>query len=520
MSSAGGKVSLVGAGPGDPMLITLRAASILARADVIVYDRLANPALLQHCRRDAERVFVGKEAHHHAVPQAEINRMLVEFASRGLHVCRLKGGDPFVFGRGGEEAQALAAAGIEWEYVPGISSAVAAPGYAGIPVTHRTHGSAFAVVTGHHDPARGFEVSRWAVRPEPRSTLVILMGAERLNALVDELLTGGWAPETPAALVSRGTLRSQKVLLGTLRDLPEQVRAVTGGRPATLSPATLIVGEVAGLSSELAWHRPGSLHQRRIVVTRPESQAQPLVNELESRGAVVLSLPLIRLRAVEPFELETLQQHWDWVVFTSANAVRFLREQLRACCVDIRSLPATARIAAIGRETARVADDVGLRVSFVPNEMNSEGLLREFPEPVADLKILLPRAREGRDLLAREWGARGAVIGVLPTYETVELPPTEQQIGSVILEPAADAVVLASGSAVRALAAALTAEQRAMLRVACIGDTTGREARRLGFGDLAIAEDPSPAGVAAALEGLLAVEQNGGTGPPEGSKRE
>ena len=345
-----GFVSLIGAGPGDPGLLTLRGAEALASADVVVYDYLANPALLGHAPPHAERIYVGKQSGRHTLSQDEITRLLVERAQAGQRVARLKGGDPFVFGRGGEEALGLVEAGISFEVVPGISSAVAAPAYAGIPVTHRGLASSFAVATGHEDPSKEESALDWSRLATGVDTLVFLMGVGNLSKIVDELVAHGRPVSTPVALIRWGTMPDQQIVSGTLANITERVRAA-GLKP----PAVTIIGSVAELRESLHWFEDRPLHDQRVLVTRTRKQASALSARLRALGAETFELATIEIAPPKKWalldgaiaELGT----YDWIVFTSINGVATFWERLELAGLDARALHGV-QLAAIGPATA------------------------------------------------------------------------------------------------------------------------------------------------------------------------
>jgi uroporphyrinogen III methyltransferase / synthase len=491
---AGGKVYLVGAGPGDPELLTLKGKRALEEADVVVYDRLANPRLLEFAREDAERVYVGKEAGGPATGQEDINALLVERARAGKTVCRLKGGDPFVFGRGGEEAEALAQAGVAWEYVPGISSSIAAAGYAGIPVTYRGLGSAFTVVTAHEDPAKGRSTLRWEHLAAGSDTIVFLMGAERLERVVERLLQHGRSPETPAAVVSWGTYPHQQTVQGTLATLVEQCRDA-GCEP----PAVTIVGDVVGLRERLRWFDNQPLFGKRVVVTRSQDQADDLRRLIETRGGEAVLCPTIRIRPIPDPDLSGLNGSYDWVVFTSVNGVYSLAAGLRAAGHDIRRL-GTARIAAIGPETARAAEAAGLRVDFVPSRFVAEQVAAEFPETLLGKRVLIPRAREARELLPELWRQQGAKVDVVPIYETLPDEAGAAALRAGLAAGEIDAITFTASSTVRNFARLLPNLDLGSIVIACIGPVTAETAREVGLRVDVIAEQFTVPGLVEALE--------------------
>ncbi|HBY98272.1 MAG TPA: uroporphyrinogen-III C-methyltransferase, partial [Chloroflexi bacterium] len=365
--SKGGRVYLVGAGPGDPELVTLKGQRLLSQADVVVYDRLANPALLALAPPRAERIYVGKLPDRHTFRQDEINALLIERGQAGQTVVRLKGGDPFVFGRGGEEAEALRTAGVPFEVVPGITSAIAAPAYAGIPVTHRDESSAFAVITGHEDPTKAESALDYEALARV-GTLIFLMGVGRLNQITEHLVVAGMSPETPAAVVMSGTCPNQKTATGTLATIHDEAQ-----RAGITAPAVIVVGRVAGLRETLRWFDDPTMRPlvgQRVLVTRARAQASDLVEALRALGAEVVEFPVIRIaapadnfaaldRAVVRLDRgggardgqTGDDQPYDWVVLTSVNGVEMIWSRLRAAGKDARSLGGT-RLAAIGPATA------------------------------------------------------------------------------------------------------------------------------------------------------------------------
>ncbi|MBW1992326.1 MAG: uroporphyrinogen-III C-methyltransferase, partial [Deltaproteobacteria bacterium] len=341
-----GKVYLVGAGPGDPGLITVKGLQLLHRAEVIIYDQLASPDLLTAARPEAQLIYVGKKAGAHALPQEDINRLLIDKAREGKTVVRLKGGDPFVFGRGGEEAEALAAAGIPFEVVPGVTAAVAVPACAGIPVTHRGLASLVTLVTGHEDPAKPESAIPWDILARTQGTLVFLMGVKNLAENCRRLLEGGRAPHTPAAVIQSGTLPDQRTVTGTLADIAAKAREADL-RP----PAVLVVGEVVALRERLNWWETRPLWGRVAVVTRTREQASALVELLAEAGARCLEVPTLEILPPEDFSpldaaLERLPEY-DWIIFTSANGVKAFMARLFDRKLDVRAL-GQAKLAAIG----------------------------------------------------------------------------------------------------------------------------------------------------------------------------
>jgi uroporphyrinogen III methyltransferase/synthase len=446
--NAKGKVYLVGAGPGDAGLITVRGVECLQAADVILYDNLVNASLLRHARGDTELIFVGKTPKKHTLTQDEINALLVEKAHNGKIVTRLKGGDPFVFGRGSEEAEELQKAGIEFEIVPGISSSIAAPTYAGIPVTHRGVATAFMVITGHEDPTKEETQVDWANVAKFFGTRVVLMGVERIGTIASELIRHGASPETPVAMVRWGTTGQQRTIQGTLATIAD-VAAKADFKP----PAVTVIGEVARLHDKLNWFERRPLFGKRIVVTRSREQASELVRQLSDLGADVLEIPTIRIQP--PKKIAPLREAidgigvYDWLVFTSPNGVDAFFRVFFARYKDLRGIGGL-KIATIGAVTAQKIDELHLEVDLQPEEFTTEALLAEFKKSVSveNLKMLLPRADLADERLARGLEDLGAIVDDLDAYQTV--PDTEDRNGhrARLLEEGADLVTFTSSSTV------------------------------------------------------------------------
>jgi uroporphyrinogen III methyltransferase/synthase len=427
-------VYLVGAGPGDPGLITVRGAELLGRADVVVYDRLAHPSLLDLAPATAVRIDVGKAPGRVSMDQDAINATLVEHGRTGVTVVRLKGGDPFVFGRGGEEAEVLISAGIPFEVVPGITSAIAAPAYAGIPVTHRGLSTHFTVVTGHEDPAKGSTDTDWAALARAGGTLVILMGAGRLDAIVDLLLANGRAPDTPVAAVRWGTRAEQATSRATLSTITAL---------GVESPSAIVVGPVAGL--DLSWFETRPLFGRTVVVTRAREQASALARRLEDLGASAIELPSI---AIEPLALDRPQlSGYAWIVFTSVNGVDgFFARGLHAHDLDARAL-AGCQIAAIGPGTAAALRRYGVRADLIPERSVAESLLEAFPPALVEDRVLIARAETARDVLPEGLVRLGYGVEILPIYRTVTTTPAPADLAA-LRAGQVDAITFTSASTV------------------------------------------------------------------------
>ena len=478
--SKNGKVYLVGAGPGDLGLVTLRAKECIENADGIVYDHLANPEMLNWAREDAEIVYAGKEAGKPQLSQQEINRLLIEKAREGKQVVRLKGGDPFVFGRGGEEAQAIVDAGIPFEIVPGITSAIAGPAYAGIPLTHRAHNSHVTFFTGHEDPAKPESTIDYAALTKLGGTQVMLMGVERLGAVTSEMLKQGVRSDLPVALVRSATTGRQETLTGTLADIAQ--KAVANDFKA---PAVAVFGEVVALRDGLNWYEKRPLVGKRIVVTRTRKQASGLSNKLRALGAHVIELPTIRIEPPgnlrEFAELVQDAHVYDWIVFTSANGVEAFFDIFFKLYDDTREIGG-ARIAAIGPATAQRVKDFHLHVDLQPDEFVAEGVVREFKQQgsVENLRILLVRAEKARDILPRELSAMGAIVDEGFAYRTV--PETRDRSGArrQLAQDGADLITFTSSSTVENFLALGLPWPKGM-QVASIGPITSKTVRDHGL---------------------------------------
>ncbi|MCC7494117.1 MAG: uroporphyrinogen-III C-methyltransferase [Fimbriimonadaceae bacterium] len=492
-----GKVFLVGAGPGDPGLLTLKARDILARAEVIVYDRLANPVHLRWARPEAERVYVGKAPGQVALDQDGINQVLVDRGLAGRLVCRLKGGDPYVFGRGGEEALACLAAGVPFEVVPGITSAIGAPSYAGVPVTHRNVATSFAVITGHENPDKAATQVDYARLANGADTLVFLMGIGNLPEIRDQLLAAGRDPATPAAVVQWGTWPRQRSVQGTLADLVEVVRD-SGIQP----PAVTVVGEVVALKSQLGWFETRPLHGRTVVVTRSRTQASEISEQLTALGAEVLEFPVIRIvpREVGPAVRAALDAGvpYDWVVFTSTNAVELFWRAWWAAGGDARAL-AAVRCGAVGQATAAALAGCGLRADFVPRSFSAADFAREFPG-AGTARVWFPSAAKAADTVPAELRALGATVDVLPLYDTVLDPSDAAPLAERLASGEIDAVTFTSSSTAENFRQLLPDADLGAVCLASIGPKTSATLRQLGL-------PPTVEAAEATLDGLVAVLQ-------------
>jgi uroporphyrinogen III methyltransferase/synthase len=482
-------VYLVGAGPGDPGLLTRRGEALLRRADVVVYDRLAAPAFLDLAPPSAELVDVGKAPGRAAMAQEQINELLVERGKAGLEVVRLKGGDPFVFGRGGEEAESCRDAGVPYEVVPGVTSAIAAPAYAGIPVTHRGLSTSFTVVTGHEDPAKGSTDTDWDALARAGGTLVVLMGAGHLHEIAPRLIAGGRDAATPVAAVRWGTRPEQRTIRGTLATIADL---------GVEAPSAIVIGEVAGL--DLGWFEQRPLFGRRIVVTRAREQASELRARLEQLGAEVIELPSIALEPID-FVLPELGRY-EWIAFTSANGVdAFFERGLVAADLDARAL-ASARVAAIGPGTERALARRGIRADLVPERFVAESLLEAFPDPRgAGSRALIARAEAARDVLPEGLAACGYAVDVLAVYRTVSAEPDATDVEQV-RAGAVDAITFTSSSTVTNFCDAVGAIPGGGPSVISIGPVTSQTARDRG---LQIEAEADPHTIDGLVDAVLSV---------------
>ncbi len=482
--TAPGTVYLVGAGPGDEGLITVRGLEVLQRAEVVVYDYLASPRLLEHCRAGCERLYVGKSGAEHTLPQGEINDLLVQKARAGQTVVRLKGGDPFVFGRGGEEALALARSGIPFVIVPGITAALAAAAYAGIPLTHRGLASTAALITGHEDPLKEDSDVDWERLGRGAGTLAVYMGVKNLRSIVERILGAGRPAATPAALIRWGTLETQQTLTASLQDIAAAAEARGFG-----APAILVVGEVVGLRDELRWFDNRPLFGRRIVVTRARSQASQLSRGLRDAGAEVRELPTLDIQPLQdPSELDRAFEQlgsFAWIVFTSANAVEIFFSRLAERRLDARSL-AGLKVAAMGPETGAGLQRRGIRPDLVPERFTSEALLEAFAAlrpGCRGQRFLFPGSEIARELLPAGLEKLGAEVVRVATYHNRAPQYSAEQIDE-ILTPLPDLVAFTSSSTVTHLAEILRACGRERLLSelpgACIGPVTAATAREHG----------------------------------------
>ena len=476
-----GKVYLVGAGPGDPGLITVKGQEILRRAEVIIYDYLANPTLLKLAPPEAERVYVGKRAGCHHYPQEEITRLLLKKAREGKRVARLKGGDPFIFGRGGEEAQALAAAGIPFEVVPGVTAAVAAAAYAGIPLTHRDHTTTLGFVTGHEDPAKKLSSLDWEKLATAVGTLVFYMGMANLENICEQLVTHGRAAETPVVVVRWATMPRQETLTGTLATITAKVRSADF-KP----PAVIFVGEVNTLRNELRWFDNRPLSGRRVLVTRAAGQAESLTNALAELGAEPVVIPTIEI--VPPPSFAALDRairelaRMDYLVLTSANAVAAFFDRLAVQGLDARAL-AGLKIVVVGPKSAEALAARGVLADLMADDFRAEGVVGLLKDRVFGKRLLYPKAALARELIPLELRAAGAEVIDPLAYASAPPADAADQLQQALADRL-DLLTFTASSTVQNFVDLLDAESLTLARqvpVAAIGPLTGETARSLGF---------------------------------------
>ncbi len=498
-----GMVYLVGAGPGDYRLISMKAVDCLKMADVVVYDRLADDRILRWAPADAEYIYVGKASSNHTMKQEDINQLLVDKAKEGKCVVRLKGGDPFVFGRGGEEGLLLRKNNLPFEIVPGITSAISVPAYAGIPVTHRAVATSFAVVTGHEDPTKGKSNMRWEHLATGVDTLVFLMGVANLPHITSKLIENGRSADTPAAVIRWGTKPEQRTLITTVGKAAEDV-AKNGIKP----PAIFIVGEVVKLRDSLQWfdnlsQRP--LFGKRILVTRARSQASKLTAKLEKLGAEVLEAPAISM--ADPADnyaaLDKAIDHvadYHWLIFTSANGVGRFFARLFKAGKDARAL-GYAKIAAIGSATAEKLKQYGLVADVIPQEYRAEGVVEALKGKLPPhAKILIPRAEEAREVLPDTLREMGAEVEVAPAYRTVCGQVDGEALAADIKAGRIDLVTFTSSSTVKNLVNIIgSAEALKGVKTACIGPVTADTAKSLGIEPDIIAKEYTIDGLVEAI---------------------
>jgi len=479
-----GKVYLVGAGPGDPGLITVKGRECINKADVIVYDYLASPTLLKYAPQNAEMIYVGKKGGDHTLSQDGINRLLVEKASGGAVVTRLKGGDPFIFGRGGEEVEVLVEHGIGFEIVPGVTSAIAAPAYAGIPLTHRRFASTVSFVTGHEDPLKSGSSIDWKNLGEGSGTIVFLMGMKNLGDIARLLMENGRNPKTPTAIVRWGTTTRQRVVSGTLKTIFDRAKEA-----GITSPAIIVVGDVVGLRDAMQWFEKRPLSGMSVVVTRARAQAGKLSGILEEAGARCLECPVIKIAPPDdPLALERLVEglsSYDWLVFTSVNGVSCFFKTLFEKKMDARCL-SSLKTAVIGPATEKRLLEFGIKSDVVPETYRAESIISAFQGmDVAGKRIALPRAKDARPILPVELRKMGATVDEVISYQAKPVSDSGGPLLKNLEEKKVDMVTFTSSSTVKNFAALLPSgrqnELMESVAVASIGPITTETAEGLGF---------------------------------------
>jgi len=498
-----GIVYLVGAGPGDYGLISLKAIECIKQADTIVYDRLADDRMLDHARPNVELIYVGKASSDHTMRQGDINQLLVDKALENKVVVRLKGGDPFVFGRGGEEALKLLEHAVPFEIVPGITSAISVPAYAGIPVTHRGIATSFAVITGHEDPTKVESTMKWDKLATAVDTLVFLMGVENLPYITSKLIEYGRPADTPAAVIRWGTKPEQEVLVTTVGQVAQDV-AAKNLKP----PAIFIVGHVVSLREKLAWFDNKLLFGKKILVTRAREQASVLTDGLAKLGADCIEAPAIKIVPPESYgELDDAIAHlkeYHWLIFTSANGVEYFFARMAVAGLDTRAI--AAKVAAIGSQTADKLKSYGITADSIPAEFRAEGIVEALADYIKPgMKILIPRALVARDLLPEKLTELGANVKVAPAYRTVAGDTNGQELAAKLEQGAIELVTFTSSSTVTNLLELLGengAQLVAKAKVACIGPITAETCLAHDIKPDVIAEEYTIKGLIEAITAL------------------
>jgi len=507
-----GVVYLVGAGPGDPKLITVRGLELIKKADTIIYDRLVAHRLLSFARPGAEIIYAGKEPGCHVFKQEEICRLMVEKARAGKAVIRLKGGDPFVFGRGGEEAEALYEAGVRFEVIPGVTSAIAAPAYAGIPATHRDYASTLAIITGNEDPLKKDSSIAWDKIATGADTLIFLMGMANLLEITQRLIKGGRSPQTPVALIRWGTRPEQRTLTGTLADIYEKAT-----RSGFTNPVVIVVGDIISLREKLNWFEDKPLFGKKILVTRTREQAAALSEKIEALGGEPMEFPTISIAEPEdyaPLDRAIIElKNFSWVVFTSVNGVVSFFKRLRHHRKDIREL-CNAKLCAIGPMTRESLEKYGLIVEYIPGEYRAEeiavGLRGKL---VRGERVLLPRAAGARKTLPEALSEMGAVVTEVAAYRTIPAGGNSAALKEKLAQGEIDLVTFTSSSTVRNFVEMVGSPFLNALKrkfaVACIGPVTAGTARELGLQVDMVAEEYTIEGLVEAIRKNVKLQESG-----------
>jgi len=482
-----GKVYLVGAGPGDPGLLTLKGKECISQAEVVIYDYLANKSFLEYARDRAELIYVGKKGGCHTMGQEEINELIVKKTREGKIVVRLKGGDPYIFGRGGEEAQKLVSAGLDFEVVPGVTSAISVPAYAGIPLTHRDHTATVTFITGHESPFKKESTIAWDKLATGAGTLVFLMGVGNLAYISKSLMQNGRSPDTPVAVIRRGTVPEQRTITGKLADIAQLVTE-NDMKP----PAVIVVGDVVNLRKQLNWFEKRPLFGKKIVVTRAREQASEFLGGLALLGAECVEFPTIEVMPPKSWDaldqaIEALDSY-QWLLFTSVNGVKFFLKRLQALGKDVRDLKGL-KIGAIGPKTAETWSSFGIKPDLVPDEFLAEAVVECFKRlgTLKGIKVLLPRAARAREVLPAELRNMGADVDVVPAYQTIRPDHDTGLVKEMLKNGSIDMVTFTSSSTVENFVEMFKVESERLqqwmthVAVACIGPITAKTAQRKGL---------------------------------------
>ena len=479
-----GIVYLIGAGPGSPDLITVKGKQCLQKADVIVYDHLASESLLSLAGENVETIYAGKKSGLHTMGQGEINSLLVEKAGKGLIVARLKGGDPFIFGRGGEEAVELSKAGITFEIVPGVTSAAAVPAYAGIPLTHRNYSSTVCLITGHEDPTKELSSINWDAVARSSGTLVFLMGIGNLDKIARKLMDNGRPSDSPVAVIGNGTMPSQRTVTGILANISQKVK------DADLTPpGVIVVGDVVNLRDHLNWFESRPLFGKRILITRPEHQASDFIRALSELGAQCLLFPTIKI--IPPASWKELDKaieglfRYDWILFTSVNGVTYFFARLDVAKKDTRHLNGI-KIGAIGPKTAAALMDRGINPDLIPDTYWAEEIVEAIKGyPLNGKRVLLPRPSIAREYIPKNLKSMGALVDEVEAYQTVQPEYSQDQLGKLFKSGRIDMITFTSPSTVISFLALLKGkpiyEEISKVGVACIGPVTAQRAKEVGL---------------------------------------
>jgi uroporphyrinogen III methyltransferase/synthase len=496
-----GKVYLVGAGPGAPGLITVKGLECLRKADVVIHDRLIDDSLLQEAPSKAERIYVGKGRDCHAMEQKEINLLMVSKARESKIVVRLKGGDPFVLGRGGEEAEVLAVNQIPFEIVPGVSSIYAVPAYAGIPVTHRRLASSFTVITGHEDPGKGESSIAWDKISTGSDTLVFLMGMENLAYITNQLMQNGRPPSTPVAVINQGTSPEQRTIVGKLEDIVGKAK-----QGKFEPPAVIVVGDVVKLREQIRWFDNLPLFGKRVLVTRAAHQANELSRLILERGAIPIEMPVITLSP--PHTLNELNRaiinlkSYDWIIFTSVNAVEIFWKRLSAMNMDARQV-ASIRVGAIGPATAKALEEKGIRPDYLPKRFTSQGFLAGLSkQTISGCSVILPRADIAGDELTNGLARLGAKVHQVTAYRTSTSTKGTSRGKEMLLKGNIDIITFTSASTVNSLLAILGSKWEVLksARLACIGPNTAAALGQKRLKASIVAKEHTMPGLISAIE--------------------